>query len=59
MHVPVDRHDDPAAEPDGLRDPVADWEAFRAAREAHRTRLAAAARRRREAPRGERSPVAH
>lgn len=52
MNVPDARRDPPRPESDPLRDPVSDWQAFHAARAAHRARLAETARRHREpAPR--------
>jgi hypothetical protein len=47
MNVPFDRREHPRTESDQLRDPVSDWEAFHAARAAHRARLAESARRHR------------
>jgi hypothetical protein len=50
MNVPFDRREQSRPEPDQLRDPVTDWEAFHAARAAHRARLAESSRRHRPAP---------
>gem|GEM_PF-6822702 len=50
MNVPFDRREQPRTEPDQMRDPVSDWEAFHAARAAHRARLAESARRHRPLP---------